>query len=107
MCVCRIVELLSGHVEVDRAAADGADRCGDVLEYHGRDGAVDGQCNQGVATAHVPGHLHAGDVDPLAAQDLAHHADDSRPVGVAEDHHVLGQGDLHVEAVDLDELLHL
>src|SRR5436309_12617249 len=49
----------SAHVEIDRAAADGADRRGDVLEYHGRDGAVDGQCDQGVATAHVPGHLRS------------------------------------------------
>ena len=30
-------------------------------------------------------YLHAGDVDPLAAQDLADDADDARAVGVAEE----------------------
>src|SRR5215467_15274101 len=51
------------HVEVDRPAHYRADRCGDVVEDHGRDGGVDGERDERVPAAGVPGHLHPRDVD--------------------------------------------
>ena len=72
-------------------------------EQHPRDGGVHREHDQRVAALGVPADLHPGDVDLLAAQDLADGADDAGPVGVAEEHHVLGGRDLHVEPVDLDQ----
>ena len=53
----------------------------------------------------VAAHLHAGDVDPVLAEDPAQLADDARTVVVAEESQVLGRLQVDVVAVDLHELL--
>ena len=83
-------------------SADGRD---DLVEHHVRDRRVDGHGEQRVTTLPVAADLHAGDVDVGLAEDAPDGADDAGPVLVAEDRHVLGEDDLDVEAVDLDELL--
>ena len=39
--------------------------------------------------------LHSGDVDTGLTEDAAHRADDSGTVDVAEDDHVIGEGEVH------------
>ena len=67
----------------------------------------DRQGDQGVAPADLTADLHATDVDARIAEDAAHDTDDPRLVVVAQERHVLADGDVDVEAVDLDELLHV
>src|SRR5699024_11898508 len=75
----------------------------DVIGHNG----VDGQRDECLTTLLVPNHLHTGDVDIVITQQRADAADDAGAVLVGQEHHVLGQADLHGVVVDLHQLLEL
>ncbi|GAA3043635.1 hypothetical protein GCM10020000_23820 [Streptomyces olivoverticillatus] len=91
--------------QVDRAGRHRTDLHGDLGQDRGRDRLVDRQRHQRLAALDRAGHLHARDVDARLAEDAAHRADDARPVAVAEEGHVLGEGQVHVVVADRDDLL--